>query len=166
MYRFKPLKSFYLVLSFAFLETGLLPNLLPGGLRIELLLILVIFMSLFFAEKQVLPAAFFCGLIKDMSTTLPFGTYILLFLGTVFLIQKISKYFFRENQLFFALLVFFVNFLFLSAVVFLSRPVNPLIFSVIFTKAVLPTALVSALVSPVVFSFSHLIFERKTLHVY
>lgn len=166
MYRFKPLKNFYLILGFAFLETVLLPNLLPGGLRIELLLMLVIFMSLFFTEKQVLPAAVFCGLIKDMSTAQLFGVYMLLFFGTVFLIQRISRYFFKEIKLFFAFLVFFVSFLFLFAAVFLSRPVNPLDFSFIFTRTVLPTALISALVSPLVLSFLHLIFERKTVIIY
>jgi rod shape-determining protein MreD len=160
VHRFEPLRLALLILIFAFLET----NFLGGGsfwkVNIELLLMLVIFVSLFSFRKQVYLCAFFCGLAKDIFSTLPFGLNAFLFLLIAFFTEKVSKNFFKEGKLIFSIFVFIATFIFgLFSSLFLG--VYRLNFFRMGVRIILPTTFFTTLLSPLFFSFFKLVLFKN-----
>ena len=160
MHRFKPLRLGLIILVFAFLEAGLLANFNLWNLRVELLLMLIVFLGIFSTKKQIYICAFFCGVLLDVFSILPFGINILIFILIAFFIQKIPKNFFREERLTFAVLVFISTF-FSSVISFSLAGPHSLNFFRTMADVVLPATFISTLVSPLAFSFFKLVLIKN-----
>ncbi len=160
MHRFKPLRLSFIILILAFLETSLFANFTFYNLKIELLLMLIVFLSLFSIKKQIYICAFFCGMLKDIFSILPFGINILIFMLIAFFIQRIPKNFFREEKLTFAALVFVGTFFSGLISLSLTGPYS-LNFFKKFINVILSTTFISTLVSPLFFSFFKLVLIKN-----
>ncbi len=160
MYRFKPLRLSLIILILAFLETSLFANFTFYNLKIELLLMLIVFLSLFSVKKQIYICAFFCGMLKDIFSILPFGINILIFMLIAFFIQRIPKNFFREERLTFAVLVFMSTFFSGLFSFSLTGPYSLKFFKTLI-NVILATTFISTLVSPLFFSFFKLVLIKN-----
>lgn len=164
MHNFKSLKIAAMILIFSLLETTLFADITFFGAKIELLLMLAIFLGLFYFRKfakQVYLAAFFCGAAKDILSALPLGVNIIVFISTAFLVGKISRHIFVPNKLFFGGLVFSGILIQGFICAFLSREILPTGFPWIIIKMVLPSAVISTLSSPLAFSFFKLALSEN-----
>jgi len=160
VHKFKPLRLGLIISTFAFLEASLLANFNLWNLRVEPLLMLIVFLGIFSTKKQIYICAFFCGLLLDVFSILPFGINILIFMLIAFFIQKIPKNFFKEERLTFAVLVFISTF-FSGFISFsLAWPYSLNFFRAL-VNVVLPATFISTLVSPLVFSFFKLVLIKN-----
>ncbi|MFH1856893.1 MAG: rod shape-determining protein MreD [Candidatus Omnitrophota bacterium] len=157
MYKFKPLKIAALILILSFIETGFFSEFPFLNVKIEFLLILALFLGFFAGKRQLYFYAFFCGMIKDMFSIVPFGVNIIAFLAAAFFAKTFSLKFFEVNKLVFAVFVFVSVLLtgciafFLSAQTFARDAFES------FLRIILINGFVSALISPLLFSFFKLI---------
>lgn len=162
MRKFKLLKISAVILIFSFLEATILADIIILNAKIELLLMLTIFLSLFSFGKfrrQVYLAAFFSGAVKDILSILPLGVNTLSFLLVAFLIEQISRHIFVPNRLFFSGSVFLGVFIQGVVCIFLLGEFEMTGCLGIIMKMILPSSILSTLLSPLAFSF----FKRTLL---
>lgn len=80
------------------LETTVLDVFSPGGARVELLLLMACFASLFARHpRQAFPAVWILGLLKDLGSGGPAGLHALLFLAAGGGILRIRQILFRDS---------------------------------------------------------------------
>lgn len=168
MRKFKPLKIAAVILIFSFLEATILADTIILNAKIELLLMLTIFLSLFSFGKfrrQVYLAAFFSGAAKDILSILPLGLNTLSFLLVAFLVEQISRHIFVPNRLFFSGSVFLGVFIQGFVCIFLSGEFEMTSSLGGIMKMLLPSSVLSTLLSPLAFSFFKLTLLTSNLSV-
>jgi len=66
----------------------------------ELLILVVIFFNLYLGIRFSIIAAIFCGIFKDASGVVPFGTYILVYLAASYLTTIVCRYLYQPGSRF------------------------------------------------------------------
>lgn len=129
-------------------QTTVVPILLPGSVRPDLLLIFVVSSGLLFGHERAVGIGFFAGLLQDLTSGNIFGLHILSKMAAGYIAGMAEKKVFKEH-LFLpmaAMLVFSLlnSALILTLLVFLGYTVE---WAILFGSEVLPAIVVNVLFS-------------------
>ncbi|HAL61095.1 MAG TPA: rod shape-determining protein MreD [Chloroflexi bacterium] len=141
-----PYAVILLLTGAALLQSSLLPHLSPGGLKPDLVVILVISWGLLRGVKEGLLWAFIGGLALDLLSTTPLGLSTLILTLLTFLTSLGQKSIYRTNILFPLALIFLAtsgyNLALLLAWQLLGRPA---LWGETFQEVLLPTGFLNTL---------------------
>lgn len=135
------------------LDFNISPRIRILGINLELLIITIIFVSLFFNKKSAFSLTIFAGMLKDILCSARFGVYTTCFAISTILIHSINRWIakatlFIEITTSFLAIVFILSFLELSGYIFKTNMIN---LKIIFLESILPRGIVNAMLAPLFF---------------
>ena len=158
--RSKKLLLVILAILFALLQSTFLNSLQVFGVKPNILLILVIFASLYYGCAFGLAAGIFCGICHEATTALPGGSLIFAYAATAIILGRINRLIYNEgllNSFLTTLAVALIVYLWLGLFVHIFYAYPPLFGSLM--RVILPASFYTALLSPLMFRFLKIAFN-------
>lgn len=164
MYKIKRTHIYLTVFAIILIESVILPRAELAGVRPDLLLISILFFSLFSERASAIEAALAGGILRDLLTVGPFGIHTLLFGAAAWMVSfysdKIYKEFFLTQVVLAAVagVSVYAGYFFLRFVI-LNRGIEYLGNGL--SGTIIPSVLYTSLLAPVVFFALSRIFRAK-----
>ncbi len=144
----------YIIVSLVVLaEQNILQQITVFGKKIELLIGIVIYFSLFYKHKTSLPLAIFAGILKDTLSSSPFGLYTLIFTASSAFVNSSSKKILKDNifiHMLYGLIM--TSFMLSCLVIFYGFFLNKMPeLGSYFKESILPRSIINFFLVPVLF---------------
>ncbi|MCX5656856.1 MAG: rod shape-determining protein MreD [Candidatus Omnitrophica bacterium] len=144
----------YIIISLTVLaEQNILQQITVFGKRIELLIGIIIYFSLFYKYKTSLPLAIFAGFLKDVFSSSNFGLYTLIFTASSAFVNSSSRKILKDNifiHMLYGLIM--TSFMLSCLVIFHGLFLNKIPdFGSYFKESILPKSIINFFLAPVIF---------------
>ncbi len=166
MYRISAIAIILLVVYAGLIQVGAFNYIEIAGIKPDLLLLIVVYISLACQGPETVKAAITAGIIKDVTSSAVFGSYVLSFLVLGLLLNYHQRRFYKEKIL--ARIMFgFCSYIFIAIFIFgfdaiAQRGIGS--FYPFFNVAI-KGALYTGIVSPLVFFVASKILRIRLAHV-
>ncbi len=165
MHRISNATIMMIVICAGFIQVTAFGYIEIAGIKPDILLLIVIFISLSCQKSETIKAALIAGIIKDVASSSVFGSYMLSFLVLGLFLNYHQRKFYKE-KIFTQALFGFCSYIFMAIFVFgfnsiAHRGFGPFY---IFFNIVVKGALYTAVVSPLVFFVTSKILRIRLAH--
>jgi len=166
VYRISAIAIILLVVCAGFIQVGAFDYIEIAGIKPDLLLVIVIYISLACQGPETIKAAITAGIIKDVTSSAVFGSYVLSFLALGLLLNYHQRRFYKERipaQMMFGLCSYIFVAIFVFGINLIAqRGIGP--FYPFFDVAI-KGALYTGFISPLVFFTASRVLRIRLAHV-